>query len=172
MAKLDKMKYNIKEGHPFPMGVTREVDGINISVQAPEKMPVKFLVYKKLRYTGKEQPEKIPFPESGRMGKIICMKVEGLPESFAYHFQIGNEIETDSYAKYAKGKPDDFFYVALNSHWESHILALPNLPKGKHWYEIFSTEKEKGRFRKEKLLLENQKEFRVAPRSSAILVGV
>ena len=104
MAKLDKMKYNIKEGHPFPMGVTREVDGINISVQAPEKMPVKFLVYKKLRYTGKEQPEKIPFPESGRMGKIICMKVEGLPESFAYHFQIGNEIETDSYAKYILGR--------------------------------------------------------------------
>jgi len=104
MAKLDKMKYNIKEGHPFPMGVTREVDGINISVQAPEKMPVKFLVYKKLRHTGKEQPEKIPFPESGRMGKIICMKVEGLPESFAYHFQIGNEIETDSYAKYILGR--------------------------------------------------------------------
>lgn len=28
---------------------------------------------------------------------------------------------------------DDYFYVAYNMHWQKHVFALPNLPKGLEW---------------------------------------
>lgn len=98
--ELDNRKYNIRAGHPFPMGVTREADGVNVSVQAPENEAVKLLIYGNTGRSGRKLITSLSFPESGRMGKIICMKVQGLPEEFAYNFQIGSRIQTDSYAKY------------------------------------------------------------------------
>ncbi|MBO5336269.1 MAG: hypothetical protein J6A94_03960 [Lachnospiraceae bacterium] len=44
------------------------------------------------------------------------------------------------YALDADRTEDDFFYVAMNMHWEHHRLALPNLPKGLEWQLICSTE--------------------------------
>ena len=78
--EFDDNNYNIKKGHPFPMGLTRELDGVNISVQAPESEPVKLLIYGKTAKQKKKLIAALPFPESGRTGRIICMKVEGLPE--------------------------------------------------------------------------------------------
>ena len=105
MAKeMDKQAYNIKTGHPFPMGVTRETDGVNISVQAPETAEVKLLVYENRGYTKRKLIAELLFPETGRTGKLICMKVEGLPQEFAYNFQIGGRIVTDSYARYILGR--------------------------------------------------------------------
>lgn len=86
--EFDDNNYNIKEGHPFPMGLTRESDGVNVSVQAPESEPVKLLIYGKIAKKKKTLIAALPFPESGRTGRIICMKVEGLPDKFAYNFQI------------------------------------------------------------------------------------
>ena len=34
---------------------------------------------------------------------------------------------------------NDFIYLAINMHWESHSLALPRLPKGKEWQKAYST---------------------------------
>lgn len=102
--ELDENKYNIKAGHPFPMGLTREPDGVNVSVQAPEDEAAELLVYGSAGKNGRKQIASLPFPESGRTGKIICMKVEGLPEEFAYQFRIGSRIETDSYARYILGR--------------------------------------------------------------------
>ena len=31
--------------------------------------------------------------------------------------------------EYAQEKCDDYFYIAVNMHWEDHIFALPNLPE-------------------------------------------
>lgn len=44
-----------------------------------------------------------------------------------------------NYAKTKDGKNDDFIYIAMNMHWESHRLALPKLPKGMCWRMAFAT---------------------------------
>lgn len=99
MKEMDK-SYSIKTGHPFPVGVTRETDGINISVQAPETAEVKLLVYENRGHKKGKMLAELPFPKTGRTGKLICMKIDGLPEEFAYNFQIDDKVETDSYAGY------------------------------------------------------------------------
>lgn len=92
--------YNIRKGHPFPMGLTREADGINVSVQVPETEEAWFIIYGKKASGKRKQIAEIPFPKNGRIGKVVCMKVEGLPEEFAYNFRIGEAEQTDAYAKY------------------------------------------------------------------------
>lgn len=44
------------------------------------------------------------------------------------------------YAVKAEGQEDDFFYVAYNMHWIPHEFALPNLPRGKRWSILLSTD--------------------------------
>ncbi|MEP0920808.1 glycogen debranching protein GlgX [Leptolyngbya sp. ST-U4] len=43
--------------------------------------------------------------------------------------------------KYAKGgtEPDDFIYVAMNTHWEPHSFELPQLPIGFKWHTFVNT---------------------------------
>ncbi len=43
--------------------------------------------------------------------------------------------------KHAKGGTvqDDFIYVAMNMHWETHWFDLPGLPAGKDWYLFANT---------------------------------
>lgn len=41
--------------------------------------------------------------------------------------------------EYGDNHGEDFIYLAMNMHWESHSLALPRLPKGKEWVKAFST---------------------------------
>lgn len=100
----DNINYTIRAGHPFPMGVTREADGINLSVQAAQTETVKFCLYKRAGRTGRRQIAEIPFPEMGRIGNLVCMKIEGLPEEFAYNFKIDDKTVTDSYAKALLGR--------------------------------------------------------------------
>lgn len=102
--ELEKITYKIKPGHPFPMGVTREADGVNISLQAPPSEPVRLLVYSWDRRKEKQLLSELLFPESGRTGKIICMKLEGLPEEFLYQFEIGGRLSPDPYARYLSGR--------------------------------------------------------------------
>lgn len=52
--------------------------------------------------------------------------------------QIGM-LYCGKYAKINKRFDDDFFYVALNMHWESKELALPKLPKGMTWELCYTT---------------------------------
>lgn len=44
------------------------------------------------------------------------------------------------YAETDQKKEDDFFYVALNMHWEPHIFAMPRLPKELRWELLLQTE--------------------------------
>lgn len=46
------------------------------------------------------------------------------------------------YARVAHIQEDDFLYLAMNMHWESHELALPKLPKGLKWERVFSTDEQ------------------------------
>jgi glycogen operon protein len=70
--------------------------------------------------------------------------------------------------------PDDYIYVAMNMHWESHPFELPNLPGKRQWHlfantslpspnDIFTPGNEP--------LLEDQYAFLVGARSVVILVG-
>lgn len=48
------------------------------------------------------------------------------------------------YARTRKGQEDAFLYLAMNMHWEKHILALPRLPKGMKWQLVADTAQEGG----------------------------
>ena len=70
---------------------------------------------------------------------------------------------------------DDYFYVAYNMHWESHALALPNLPKGKKWAYVFSTTQDNlsvELLEQSQELLEVQKSIPMEPRSITVLKSV
>ena len=69
---------------------------------------------------------------------------------------------------------DDYIYVAMNMHWESHSFELPKPPEGLSWHVFANTDKlppediwEVG----QEVMLEDQSEFVVGPRSVVILVG-
>lgn len=79
-----------------------------------------------------------------------------------------------NYACIDKKECDDFFYIAYNLHWEKHMLALPNLPKGQKWFVIADTSKGAGNDWLEEgaeQLLGEQKGVMVSPRSIMILRG-
>lgn len=44
------------------------------------------------------------------------------------------------YAAKTEQQEDDFFYVAYNMHWIAHEFALPNLPRGKKWTVLLTTD--------------------------------
>lgn len=43
------------------------------------------------------------------------------------------------YVEMKEGGKDDFLYIAMNMHWESHRLALPKLPRDMCWQTAFAT---------------------------------
>ncbi len=78
--------------------------------------------------------------------------------------------------KHAKGgeQPDDYIYVALNSHWEGQEIGLPDPPDGLQWHVFANTAVpspediwEVG----EEPLLENQHNIWLGGRSTVVLVG-
>ncbi len=80
------------------------------------------------------------------MDSLSC----GYPD-LSYHGQNAWRAQTESYSrqagvmycgKYARkksGGEDDFFYLAMNMYWEPQGLALPKLPKGLKWKQVFCT---------------------------------
>lgn len=78
------------------------------------------------------------------------------------------------YAEKEDGKPDDFIFAAFNAYWESHLFALPNLPKGYEWHAVLDTAAEPGReFMKitRENALESQRMILVGARSVLVFVG-
>jgi len=78
--------------------------------------------------------------------------------------------------KHAKGGSveDDYIYVAMNMHWESHSFEIPRLPEEMNWYVATNTDMPKGSdifSRGEEPALEEQSEFLVGVRSVVVLVG-
>lgn len=61
------------------------------------------------------------------------------PQLESYSRQVGM-MYCGKYAKTGKRKDDNFFYVAMNMHWESHELALPRLPRGLIWKPVMTTD--------------------------------
>ena len=61
------------------------------------------------------------------------------PSMENYDRQIGL-LYCGKYAVSENGKEDDFFYVAMNMHWEPQEIALPRLPAGLTWEKILDTD--------------------------------
>jgi len=78
--------------------------------------------------------------------------------------------------KHAKGGTveDNYIYVAMNMHWESHNFEIPRLPEGKSWYVSANTDMPEGNdifASGDEQLLEDQAECMVGQRSVVILIG-
>ena len=99
-----------------------------------------FEFWKELIQLRQSHPILRPCAEFKIMDYISC----GYPD-LSYHGQSAWRPQTDynsrhigimycgKYAKRDRVADDDFFYVAMNMHWEPHELALPKLPKGLVW---------------------------------------
>ncbi len=74
------------------------------------------------------------------------------------------------YAEKADGTEDDYFYIAMNMHWEPHEFALPQLPKGLEWHMLADTQ-DWELFEGHEKLLENQQADTVNPRSIKIFIS-
>lgn len=69
---------------------------------------------------------------------------------------------------------DNYIYVAMNMHWESHNFAIPQPAEGITWHVSANTDMPEGTdifASGEEPILENQTDFVVGPRSVVILVG-
>lgn len=105
--------------------------------------------WKQLITLRREHPILRPCKELKIMDYIGC----GYPD-LSYHGQSAWRPELENnyrhvgvmycgkYAKKDRGIEDDFFYVAMNMHWEPQKLALPKLPKGLGWQAILSSVEE------------------------------
>jgi isoamylase len=70
--------------------------------------------------------------------------------------------------------PDDFIYVAINTHWDGHWFDLPQLPAGAAWHVSANTSvasPEDAWTPGQEPRLENQGGLQVGERSVVILVG-
>lgn len=106
-----------------------------------------FAFWKSLTAFRREHPILRPENELRLMDSISC----GYPD-LSYHGKSAWRPQTEyfsrcvgimfcgKYAKKDEKTEDDFLYLAMNMHWESHELALPKLPKGMMWKPLFSTE--------------------------------
>lgn len=95
------------------------------------------------------------------------------PELDGYSRYIGLMF-CGAYTKQYGKDPDDMLYLACNLHWEEHDFALPNLPKGKHWFLAITTDiqAEKDFYKTgEELLLEDQKNIHLSQRTVVVLIG-
>ncbi len=105
--------------------------------------------WKRMVMLRKEHPILSPSREFRIMDYISC----GYPD-LSYHGQNAWRPQLENYNRHVgmmycgkyvlmkHGKNDDFFYIAINMHWESHELALPKLPKGMKWKLLYATNNE------------------------------
>lgn len=60
------------------------------------------------------------------------------PDTGAESRSIGI-LYCERYAKPEENPDDSFFYIGINMHWEPYMFGLPQMPKGKEWVRLFST---------------------------------
>lgn len=74
--------------------------------------------------------------------------------------------------KYNK-KNTEFIYMGINMHWEMKGFELPKIPDDKKWYIFANTDMQEGMdiYDEANILIENQNEILISPRSIIIAVG-
>ncbi len=78
-------------------------------------------------------------------------------------------LYAEDHKKYGT-KKDAFLYIPVNAHWEEHTFTLPDLPEGLKWHIVCDSADTAYPAGKEKLP-ENQTQYTLGPRQSAVLIG-
>ncbi len=127
--------------------------------------------WKTLMAFRRKHPILTPESELRLMDYIAC----GYPD-LSYHGENAWKVQVEShyrhtgimlcgkYARIDRKTEDTSIYIAMNMHWEEHMLALPKPPKGYLWKEVMSTGESDVNKETEGLLVE------LPPRSVAVYV--
>jgi isoamylase len=110
-------------------------------------------------------------PDWSDSSRTLAFLLSGMEEENA-QYALGSAA---SGARSRRGdNQDTFIYVAMNMHWEGHVFQLPRLPVGRRWWRFVDTSRpvpeeivEPG----QEILLHDQEQKYVGPRSVVILVG-
>lgn len=95
------------------------------------------------------------------------------PEYESFRRQLGI-MYCGPYGKKADGTPDDYFYVAYNMHWGTHLFGLPKLPRGMAWHVALDSDavERNGIYPEgEEPPVENPKEVVIFPYSIVVFLG-
>lgn len=102
MKRDEGFTYKIGQGRPYPPGISKEGDRVNICVEAEGGQPCSMLLYVPGE---KEACHYLEFEEEDRFGNLCFAAVEGLPiEDYEYTFLVGEEEVCDPYAKRVCGR--------------------------------------------------------------------
>ena len=150
---------NSQRGNNNPYCQDNEVTWLNWKNM--EKHQELFSFFVKLVRIRRANPVLHPAVEARMMDSIAC----GYPE-LSFHGETAWKPQLENYSRQLgiaycgiyqekdlglavkKREPSDeyfrhdFLYLAMNSHWESHRLGLPRLPKDQSWQLFFVTSKE------------------------------
>lgn len=102
MKDKANINYNIHQGLPTPLGISKNGNSINVAAAVSDNKNCVLLLYRK----GEKSPSyEIPFIEQYRYGDIYTMCIEEFPiEEYDYMFRINGEILPDTYAKRIVGR--------------------------------------------------------------------
>lgn len=166
---------NSQEGNNNPYGQDNEISWLNWNNLL--KNQELFAYTKELIALRMEHPILHEEKEFRIMDYISC----GYPD-LSYHGSMAWRPDMSNYSrhiammycgKYAKAghmAEDDFFYIAMNMHWEKHEFALPKLPKNMQWQMLADTQ-EFCLHKEEQPPLEDQQKAVLPPRTVHIYIG-
>lgn len=91
--------YKQTMGNPYPLGISRLADGINVAISISCKRECGIVI------TGTNKNSiKIPFERSLKVGNLYTIRIEGVPfREFAYQLYADDKIVEDPYAQYVCG---------------------------------------------------------------------
>lgn len=103
---MGQYKIGSNDKRAFPMGLTRVAGGIHVAVAVPAKT-CSLLLYPSKKQQGPQEPERIPFPEEGRMGDVWEMTVYGRDlERYEYGFEADGKPFADPCGRQFSGRED------------------------------------------------------------------
>ncbi|MDD7023560.1 MAG: alpha-amylase family glycosyl hydrolase [Oscillospiraceae bacterium] len=102
MKKDAGFVYTVTRGTPYPPGISRQGERVNICVDAKDKSPCCLLLF----HPGEKEPcHRLEFEEQDRYGSLYAAALEQFPvEAYEYSFQIGEEEVCDPYAFWLCGR--------------------------------------------------------------------
>lgn len=100
---MDKeIKWTIKKGVPYPLGISRYGSGVNFAIEVHREHVCELLIYVERE---KEPATVIVLDEQYRFGDVLAVYIEDFRyENYEYIYRIDGELAKDIYAVSLKGK--------------------------------------------------------------------
>lgn len=98
---MKDLKVGLEKGNPRVLGVTRNEEGYNFAIAAPQGGKVSLLIYQK----GAQEPGwEFPLGNECRTGSVYAVCVSGADlENYEYNYRIGEQVKQDDYAAVLRG---------------------------------------------------------------------